>query len=205
MGLLDITSTDTADTPKAFEQATSLEAHTAVLANVMKSNKPKPAIRPNESKEALYIAMDPTLALLFKEWKSAQSQYRALMAQFGEDDAMLDVAIDRLDAARLSFETRLLELKADKQMFVKVENLFDEELAAEKRVGDAREAEKARLQMLKEIQDEWFAFAARNNADAHQNKDSNIIFWAFLILVAFGRGFGFNTSLTYTYNRALAA
>lgn len=204
MGLFDITTTQP-DMPRAFEKASTLETYTFVVANILKQTaRPSPKRRPDGSKEALYAALDPTLALLFKDWKCAQSQYASLVDSFGEDDPMLDVAIDRLDAARLSFETRLLEVKADKALFVQAEKLWEEELEC-KDGSDSSESEALRLEELKQIQENWFALIASQKVAKQRNTGSNFLLWALLYIMLFSRSFNNSLQNTSNYNRAFAA
>ena len=152
-----------------------------MLAMVLK-RKSKEPVKP-ESKEQVYAQLDPTLGILHKEWKVAMQQYTNLSKENGPDDEMLDVAIDRLDAARLSFETRLLEVKADKALFVKAEKLWEQEQqAVQKGAASGSQGQNEPQMRLKDFEQAWYAFALEHGFDLTQNRDSNFGFYLFLLI-----------------------
>jgi hypothetical protein len=60
-----------------------------------------------------WLAVDPLLADLNKQFIDARAQHIRLSRLHGPKDPMTDVADDMVDSAQCAFETRLLELRKD--------------------------------------------------------------------------------------------
>ncbi|MGZ9098033.1 MAG: hypothetical protein ACXW30_07045 [Micavibrio sp.] len=60
-----------------------------------------------------WMAVDPLLADLHKQFLDARANHISLTRQRGAKDPMADVANDMADSAQCAFETRLLELRRD--------------------------------------------------------------------------------------------
>lgn len=165
---------------EAFKEANSLTDHAKILSNMMKKSTVAKPILPQIDKEAIYAGLDPVLSILFKEWKSSVGQYKALRNQFGDDDMMVDVAIERMDAARLSFETRLLEVKADKKLYAKAEKLWD---AAQELELPEEDEEEITQEQLMELEQQWQYFAKTYGMKARDGRSSNFAFFLFLLAI----------------------
>lgn len=87
------------------EVMNSIVAHEIVL--------PKPVIAPVENELEAFIALDPLLANLSKDYKTARSQRKDLQTMFGKDDPMVDVALDMEDSAWCAMQARYLELRKE--------------------------------------------------------------------------------------------
>jgi hypothetical protein len=61
----------------------------------------------------VYIAVDPVLANLYKQYCAAKENLGKLLVQNGSQDPMTEIAWDMHDSLRSAIETRLLELKDD--------------------------------------------------------------------------------------------
>jgi hypothetical protein len=66
--------------------------------------------------EDAFAMIDPLLAHLRKQMLGAQAQYGRLRKLRGGDDAMTAVAADMADSARSAFETRLIEVRRNRQL-----------------------------------------------------------------------------------------
>lgn len=60
-----------------------------------------------------WIAVDPLLSDLHKQFVDARAHHQRLMRSRGSGDPMTDVANDMADSAQCAFETRLIELRKD--------------------------------------------------------------------------------------------
>lgn len=64
----------------------------------------------------IYIAVDPLLASLYKQYCDTKDNLGRLVISHGSEDPMTEIAWDMHDSARSAVETRLNELKADKEV-----------------------------------------------------------------------------------------
>lgn len=78
----------------------------------------------------LYASIDPVLASLYKQYLEAKDNLGKLLVASGENDPMTEVAWDMHDSLRSAVETRLLELKDDKETSGRVAAIQTNKFAA---------------------------------------------------------------------------
>lgn len=116
-----------------------------------------------------WLAVDPLLADLNKQFLDARAQHMRLMRLHGTKDPMTDVANDMVDSTQCAFETRLLELRKDEDSKRTVlalmrrayemhqRDLNEQELAMTHKMGLARALPQGRSRAVKEGTDSfWF-------------------------------------------------
>jgi len=64
---------------------------------------------------SLYADLDPVLADLLKQYKTADKQSLYLDETFSKDDPMAEIASDRKESAWSAVETRMIELREDEK------------------------------------------------------------------------------------------
>jgi hypothetical protein len=86
-------------------------------------NKAAPASKKMDELEA-FIAIDPLLANLNKDYLEAKNHHKALIAQFGANDPMVEVALDMEDSAWCAMQTRYLELRDQRELMAKAQQIM---------------------------------------------------------------------------------
>ena len=71
----------------------------------------------------LYIQVDSTLAALYKEYCEAKQMLGNMMIKGKSDDPMTEIIWDMHDSARAAVETRLIELRGDKDATERAQQL----------------------------------------------------------------------------------
>lgn len=71
-----------------------------------------------------YMAVDPTLARLHKEFMDARLNRLRALEQQGEGSAMADIARDLEESAKSAMETRMIELREDQIKRMMVERMM---------------------------------------------------------------------------------
>ncbi len=71
-----------------------------------------------------YMAVDPTLASLHKQYMDARRTRLRALEQQGEGSAMADIARDLEDSAQSAMETRMIELREDEIKRLMVERMM---------------------------------------------------------------------------------
>lgn len=71
-----------------------------------------------------YIAVDATLARLYKEFADARLSRRCAREQHGENSAFADIAADLEESAKSAMETRMIELREDSIKRAMVERMM---------------------------------------------------------------------------------
>lgn len=77
-----------------------------------------------ETEIDVYLSVDPLLADLFKAMETAKKQYNNLKKKNGLYEPMTEVARDMADSTQSAFDTRLLELRADRELRKNVRRLL---------------------------------------------------------------------------------
>lgn len=72
----------------------------------------------------IYARIDPVLGRLYKQYCEAKAHLASLIQARGGDDPMVDVARDMLDGAEGAVETRLVELRQDKETETRAQELI---------------------------------------------------------------------------------
>lgn len=124
------------------------------------------------NEESAFRALDPALAQLHKDLIREQAIYEQTIREYGADDPMLDVIADQLDSARSAYETRLLELKAERGMAAKGLSLYrspQEEYYRDKLKKEREE----RLEKEREAWAHWY----RCVAGCPKKDQHNAILW----------------------------
>lgn len=117
-------------------------------------------IRPDDVKDipeerhwkliTLYIAVDDVLASLYKQYCEAKDNLGKLLVSNGSDDPLSEIAWDMHDSLRSSIETRLLELREDK-------DATDRALALQSRQFERKMIKRSRKPVTQRL-DETMAF-----------------------------------------------
>ena len=81
-----------------------------------------------------FLAVDPILADLYKQYLDAKQRYEELMKCNGQDDPMAEVALDVMESAESAIETRLIELREDKKIVI--EALYQRKLLLKARQSE---------------------------------------------------------------------
>ncbi len=102
---------------------------------------------------SLYIQIDPVLAQLYKQYCDTKDRLGQLLANVGANDPMTEIAWDMHDSLRSAIDTRLVELKDNKETNGKLAALKNEEALAQERA----EREARKQQSAKSL-DELIAF-----------------------------------------------
>ena len=106
----------------------------------MRDQKQRPAL----SREELYMAMDPDLAALKKQVKDAEAHFARLKRLYGRGDPMLDMAMWQLASCQSGFDTRMLEVQADKKLTKRVNDI----LAGEDELDYRQAPEDSQMQIV---------------------------------------------------------
>lgn len=85
---------------------------------------PQPETPHVENEFEAFIALDPLLASLNKDYKTARSQRKDLQTTFGADDPMVDIALDMEDSAWCAMQARYLELRKEKETMRRAQSLM---------------------------------------------------------------------------------
>lgn len=120
----------------------------------------------------ILIRLDPVLAGLYKDILDSNLRLRSIRTDFGQDAAMMEIAIDTHQCTLNAFETRLLELRdknsaSDKQI---------EAIIAQLRLDEELEEDEARTARLKAQE---YVPAPKKET----KKDENSIWWVLLLLM----------------------
>ena len=101
-------------------------------------------LRDPVTEEEAYIAHDPLLARLHKDYLDACAQTDKLAKDLGVDDPMTSVSADMAESALSAFETRLIELKSDKTLRRRVGKMVSPE-AQEEAIRRAKRLKRYKL------------------------------------------------------------
>lgn len=115
-----------------------------------------------------YMAVDATLARLYKEFLDARRTRVRALEQQGEGSAMAEIARDQEESAQSAMETRMIELREDQ-----IKNSMVERMMAHNRMAemDAYRSEKAKW--YADRQAEYFAEERREDAIAAQRQQES--------------------------------
>lgn len=96
------------------------------------------------SELAAFLQMDNLLASLNKDYLEAKSQRIELVALYGSDDAMVEVAMDMEDSSWCAMQTRYIELREDRELIERAQRMMrraEEKIEQEKARDKAYEAQ----------------------------------------------------------------
>ena len=130
--------------------------------------------------EAAFRSSDPVLAALYKDLKNSMDNYSTARSAYGDDDAMLEIIADQVDSARSAYDTRLLELKANRGMIA--EGLMRYKSAQE--TDDEEKRLKAIEKKEEAIREHWRQWYMRLRI-AQQQRGKNAIWGWLLVLLLF--------------------
>lgn len=102
-----------------------------------------------------FLAIDPLLARLHKEYLDAKETRGQSERDFGKDDPMTDMAVLVEDSAWCAMQTRYMEVRADRALMIQAQGLMDEERMKSARQREQKDAEAA-LRLYN-----WMEFIAR--------------------------------------------
>jgi vancomycin resistance protein YoaR len=123
--------------------------------------------------EKSLAALDDDFKMLHKELENAKSQKDSLLANGMNDaDPMVDVLNWQIESAQSALETRLIELKADKRLMLKVElRIKQDDMMFKMAVQKRKAANEARQKMLME-----YEAMAKLQKDLERKKKSGVNF-----------------------------
>lgn len=90
-----------------------------------------------------FLTFDPLLASLHKEYLDAKDNRAKAVKDFGADDAMTEMAMLVEDSAWCAMQTRYMELRADRALMAKAQDLMEEERLAATRQREKENAKDA--------------------------------------------------------------
>lgn len=122
-----------------------------------------------------WMAVDPLLAELHKQFLDARANHIRLTRQRGAKDPMTDVANDMADSAQCAFETRLLELRHDEDSKAMV-------LALMRRAHQERERDLSE-QAREESADFWREFSRPKSRRVVSERADNSLWMVFMGLM----------------------
>lgn len=121
-----------------------------------------------------FIEMDHLLASLHKDYLDAKAHRVELIALYGDNDAMAEVAMDMEDSAWCAMQTRYLELREKREVMERAQRLM-------RRAEEKVEQEKAREKAYEAKQ---FAYYLKTLEKIKEmNKTPSILEWAILFLI----------------------
>ena len=121
-----------------------------------------------------FMQMDDLLTSLNKDYLDAKAQRIELVALYGDDDAMAEVAMDMEDSAWCAMQTRYLELREEQELMERAQRLMRK---AEERIENEKASEKA-------YEAQQVAHYVKTLANIKEmNKTPKIFEWAFLMLI----------------------
>ena len=135
---------------------------------------PAPTVSEPLSELNAFIQMDGLLASLHKDYLDAKAQRIELVALYGDDDAMAEVAIDMEDSAWCAMQTRYLEVREQREMMERAQRLM-------RRVEEKIEQEKAREKEYEARQFSYYLQMVEKMKEL--NKVPQILQWAVLLLL----------------------
>ena len=87
-----------------------------------------------------FVNLDPLLADLNKQYRDARANCAQAEAEFGADDPMAEMALLVQDSAWCAMQTRYMELRAEREMMARAQELMEEaRLEEESRARKNRE------------------------------------------------------------------
>ncbi|NQZ14041.1 MAG: hypothetical protein HRT94_04335 [Alphaproteobacteria bacterium] len=103
-----------------------------------------------------FASMDEVLAHLQNEFLNAKAYHERLVRENGADDAMTEVAADMMDSAWCAMQTRLMEVRASREMMAKAQNMMRASARKIKENKEEKEKKKAlalahKMQMLQHV------------------------------------------------------
>ncbi len=118
-----------------------------------------------------YMAVDPTLASLYKEFMDARRNRRRALEQQGSGSAMADIARDLEESAQSAMETRMIELRENT-----MKRMMAERMMAHAHIAEMNECRSESAKWYAERQAQNFAEQKRDEAvmarHQHEGQDS---------------------------------
>ena len=127
------------------------------------------------SEVGLYITNDPLLADLYRQYLESQKHYIASIQTHGKDAPMTEIASDMSESAFCAMETRLIELREEKELREKVMRVQETQRQRYVEEMKSRQAEYAR----RGIQQPQALTNIQKPVSSHKdNNNTNASFWA---------------------------
>lgn len=126
-----------------------------------------------------FIALDPLLASLNKQYLDAKAHRICAEKEFGASDGMTDMAVILEDSAWCAMQTRYMEVRRDRAMMASVQKLMEESRLAEE-AGAKAEKEKHALKMFEQMQIYLYMREAKKSNEA-------IYLWLAVMFLCSGR------------------
>lgn len=80
----------------------------------------------------VYAGFDPLLADLYRQYLEAHRQFKSLSALRGKDDPMAEAARDWMDSAESAVQTRMIEVRQDRNIHSRARRVLKEQARQEK-------------------------------------------------------------------------
>lgn len=125
-----------------------------------------------------FIQMDSLLASLHKDYASAKAQRIELVALYGNEDAMVEVAMDMEDSAWCAMQTRYLELRGQSELMERAQRMMRQAI---ERIEEEKQLERERELEYRAKQTAYFMKVSEKIRE--MNRVPQIFQWAILFLI----------------------
>lgn len=143
-----------------------------------------------------FIALDPLLSDLHKQYIDARHTRLQAQKEYGPDDPMTEMAIDMEDSAWCAVQTRHMEIRSQRAKMAEAQKIMEEA-----RVEEAAQAKKQKEKDALERYRQMEFFARMND----KNKFNGADIWLALVFLFNRDWFPFRYEQpTYSFNRCAA-
>jgi hypothetical protein len=151
---------------------------------------------PTKELEA-YISLDDVIAELYRHYIDAKHRVNGLLNTKGKNDPLTLVAIDALESAECTLQTRLIELRRDRQLRAIVT----------KRITEAKHAlEELKADRKRKKEQEYFARFQRHKKKKEEEKDlEDSVFFLYVLLLVLSQAIEYTKnklSIVYCFSNA---
>jgi hypothetical protein len=122
-----------------------------------------------------FLQMDSLLASLNKDYLDAKAQRIELIALYGNEDAMVEVAMDMEDSSWCAMQTRYIELREERELVERAQRMM-------RRVEEKIEQEKARNKAYEAEQFTYYMRAVQKMKEMNKNPKVFEIGFALMLL-----------------------
>jgi len=143
-----------------------------------------------------YAALDPVFNELHKACLKARTQHKHLVNLRGEDDPMTEVASDRQDSAKSARDTRLIELKEQNEIRLRVRELMK---AAREEIEEER-TEKSKLFKKRLLDFDLMQLVKKAKEEEEEDDDMLLMMAVILLLQRILRRTGAVSSLEQVFS-----
>lgn len=162
-----------------------MTAVNAALDDAKPFKKQRKSVSPKMDELAAFCQLDPLLARLQKEFRNHKAETAQARAQFGADSPLVEIAADAEDSAWCAMQTRLLELRAERELMRRAQEMILNSERAEERA-----LEKAEAQRVQQLADQMRMIASVSaDQKSQKNKEANFLDLLLIYALFFHRKF----------------